>query len=67
MLQSELNEKEGVRKFGKTESSVVRTKPISLYNLDLVFASGYKVNSKKGIEFRKLVSKVLKSIFPLAY
>ena len=44
----ELNESEVSRKFGKTELSSVKTKPITYYNLDLVSAVGYRVNSKRG-------------------
>ncbi len=51
-LEKELDEKEGVRKIGKTELSVAKTKPILLHNLDLVLAIGYKVNSRKRVEFR---------------
>ena len=60
ILEKELDEKDVVRKFGKTELSNVKTKPILFYNLDLVLAVGYKVNSKRGIEFRKWANKVLR-------
>ena len=67
ILEKELDEKDVVRKFGKTELSNVKTKPILFYNLDLVLAVGYKVNSKRGIEFRKWASKVLKEYLLKGY
>lgn len=67
ILEKELDEKDVVRKFGKTELSNVKTKPILFYNLDLVLAVGYKVNSKKGIEFRKWANKVLKEYLLKGY
>ncbi len=57
ILKDELNENEVMRKFGKTELS---TKPTNYYNLDLILAVGYRVNSKRGIQFRKWASSVLK-------
>ena len=42
---SELFEKDCVRKFGKTELS---TKPTYYYNLDMILAIGYRVNSCRG-------------------
>lgn len=35
-------------------------KPIEFFNLDIVIFIGFKVNSKKGIEFRKIANQVLK-------
>ena len=67
ILEKELYEKGVVRKFGKTELSNVKTKPILFYNLDLVLAVGYKVNSKRGIEFRKWANKVLKEYLLKGY
>ena len=60
ILSHELEEKDVVRKFGKTELSSIKTKPILMYNLDLILAVGYRVNSKKGIVFRKWATNVLK-------
>lgn len=57
ILKDELDENEVMRKFGKTELS---TKPTNYYNLDLILAVGYRVNSKRGIQFRKWASSVLK-------
>jgi len=67
ILNNELNEEEVVRKFGKTELSTIKTKSILMYNLDLVLAVGYRVNSKMGIEFRKWANKVLKEYLLKGY
>ena len=67
ILNSELNISEVVRKFGKSELSSIKTKPVFYYNLDLVLAVGYRVNSKKGIIFRKWVNKVLKEYLLKGY
>ena len=57
ILKDELDEREVMRKFGKTELS---TKPTNFYNLDIIFAVGYRVNSKRGVQFRKCASSILK-------
>ena len=57
ILKDELDESEVMRKFGKTELS---TKPTNYYNLDMILAVGYRVNSKRGIQFRKWASSILK-------
>ena len=54
---SELFEKDCVRKFGKTELS---TKPTRYYNLDVILVVGYRVNSKRGILFRRWANLILK-------
>ena len=67
ILKYELNESDVVRKFGKTEFSNIKTKPINMYNLDVILMVGYKVNSKKGILFRKWVSTILKEYLLRGY
>lgn len=57
ILKDELDEREVMRKFGKTELS---TKPTNFYNLDMILAVGYRVNSKRGVQFRKWASSILK-------
>lgn len=49
------------------ESSVVQTegarqvqRPVTLYNLDAILAVGYRVRSKRGVQFRRWASTVLK-------
>ncbi len=34
-------------------------KPVIFYNLDIVLAVGYRINSKRAIEFRKWATKIL--------
>ena len=60
ILNNELDEFLVTRKFGKTELSSVKTKPIVYYNLDVILAVGYRVNSKRGILFRKWANSILK-------
>ena len=67
ILEKELDEKDVVRKFGKTELSNVKTKPILVYILDLVLAVGYRVKSKRGILFRIWVNKRLKEYLIKGY
>ena len=67
VLKEELDEDTVMRKFGKTELSSVNTKPINYYNLDLILAVGYRVNSKRGIEFRRWSNKVLKEYLVQGY
>ena len=35
-------------------------KPVEFYNLDVILAVGYRVNSQRGIMFRKWANKILK-------
>ena len=53
----ELLEKDTMTKFGNSEFA---DKPTNYYNLDMIISVGYRVNSKKGIAFRKWATKVLK-------
>ena len=52
-----------VRREGKRE--VTRTIPF--YNLDMIISVGYRINSKKGIIFRKWANKVLKDYLLKGY
>jgi len=52
----ELEEKNTV---GKTDA-VNSKKPVKIYNLDMIIAVGYRVNSKKATNFRIWATKVLK-------
>lgn len=52
-----------VRIEGKRE--VIRNIPF--YNLDMIISVGYRVNSKRGIEFRKWANKVLKDYLIKGY
>lgn len=40
--------------------NAISDKPIELYNLDVILAVGYRVNSKQGIAFRRWASNVLR-------
>ncbi len=57
LKSSELYEKDCVRKFGKAEFT---TKPTFYYNLDMILAVGYRVNSERGILFRRWANSILK-------
>ena len=59
----ELNKKSNVRKTHFTGSD----KPIGLYSLDVIISVGYRVNSKRGIVFRKWANKVLKDYLIQGY
>ena len=67
ILNYEFDRDEVVRKFGKTELSTIKTKPVYFYNLDLILAIGYRVNSKRGIIFRKWATKVLRDYLIKGY
>ena len=67
ILKNELNEYDVTRKFGKTELSSVVSKPKTFYNLDVILCVGYKVNSKRGIQFRKWANQVLKQYLLKGY
>jgi hypothetical protein len=60
ILKDELEENVVMRKFGKTELSTINTKPTLYYNLDMILAVGYRVNSKCGIQFRRWANSILK-------
>jgi len=45
----------------------VNHRPSKLYNLDVILAVGYRVNSKRGIEFRKWASSILKDYMYKGY
>ncbi|MBR6288286.1 MAG: virulence RhuM family protein [Acholeplasmatales bacterium] len=60
ILKNELDETQVMRKFGKAELSNIVTKPIYYYNLNMILAIGYRVNSKNGIEFRRWANRILK-------
>ena len=67
ILIEELDEFEVCRKFGKTELSSIKTKPMLYYNLDMIISIGYRVNSKRGIAFRKWATNILKNYLLKGY
>ena len=52
----ELDEKSNV---GKTDIAN-SDKPVKIYNLNVIIAVGYRVNSKRGIAFRRWATSILK-------
>lgn len=61
---NELLESETMTKFGNSEFI---GKPTNYYNLDMIISVGYRVNSKKGVIFRKWANKVLKDYLIKGY
>ena len=59
----ELEEKSNVQKMHIANSD----KPVSLYSLDVIISIGYRVNSKRGVIFRKWANKVLKDYLLKGY
>jgi hypothetical protein len=49
-----------VNTVGKTDTANSK-KPVKIYNLDMIIAVGYRVNSKKATEFRIWATKILNS------
>ena len=62
--EGELLESETLTKFGNSEFS---DKPTNYYNLDMIISVGYRVNSKRGILFRKWATKILKDYMLKGY
>jgi hypothetical protein len=56
--ENELDANITMRKFGISEKS---TKPTNFYNLDVIIAVGYRVNSKRATQFRKWATSILKN------
>ena len=63
-IDGELVEDNTMTKFGNSEFS---DKPTYYYNLDMIISVGYRVNSKRGIAFRKWANKVLKDYLLKGY
>lgn len=55
--EGELKQNDTMRKFGNSEFS---TKPTNLYNLDVIISVGYRVKSKRGVQFRIWASNLIK-------
>ena len=53
----ELKKETTMRKFGNSEFS---TKPTNYYNLDMIISVGYRVRSKRGVQFRIWASGIIK-------
>lgn len=52
----ELEEKSNVQKMHVPFSD----RPVSFYNLDMIISVGYRVNSKRGVQFRQWATRVLR-------
>jgi hypothetical protein len=67
--QDELERVSTVRKFRtvRTEGDRTVTRDIVYYNLDAIISIGFRVNSKRGIEFRQWANKVLKEYLLRGY
>ena len=68
----ELDKKEVCAKFAHTTrhgalSDRVQTRELDFYNLDMIISVGYRVNSKRGIIFRKWATKILKDYMLKGY
>ncbi len=51
----------------QTEGERKVTRKIKYYNLDLIISVGYRVNSKRGVEFRIWANKILKEYLIKGY
>jgi death-on-curing family protein len=61
--EGELDEKSNMQKMHITDSY----KPVALYNLDVIISVGYRVNSKRGIQFRQWATQRLKEYLLKGY
>ncbi len=61
--EQELDEKSNVQKMHIPNSD----KPITLYNLEVIISVGYRVNSKKGTQFRQWATQRLKEYLLKGY
>lgn len=64
--EGELNEESAVANYATTASDGKRYM-IDYYNLDVIISVGYRVNSKRGVEFRRWASRVLKDYLIKGY
>lgn len=55
--EGELNQDLTMKKFGNSEFS---KKPTNFYNLDVVISVGYRVKSRRGVQFRIWASSIIK-------
>lgn len=68
-LREELDEKSTVANFATVQYEGGRevTRVIEYYNLDVIISVGYRVKSKRGIEFRRWANSVLKQFILQGY
>ena len=72
VLKEELEESEVVAKFATTTrhgaiEGKTQTHLTEYYNLDMIISVGYRVKSKRGVEFRRWANKVLKQYILQGY
>ena len=67
--QKELDKESTVRFFRTVQKEGARSvsRTLEHYNLDMIISVGYRVNTKRGIIFRKWATEVLKSFFLKGY
>lgn len=63
--EEELDKNTSVEIFDRSEKSASR--PPQYYNLDVIISVGYRVKSKRGVEFRKWANNVLKQYILQGY
>lgn len=68
-LKEELKEIPTVAKFATVQKEGERfvTRQVEFYNLDMILSIGYRVKSKRGIQFRQWANKVLKDYLLKGY
>lgn len=68
-VENELEEVSTVAKHAtvQKEGNKLVTRDIDYYNLDVIISVGYRVNSKRGVEFRRWANKVLKDYLIKGY
>ena len=65
-MENELEEKSVVAFFATTAKDK-KIYNVKYYNLDMIISVGYRVNSKRGIIFRRWAAKVLKEYMIKGY
>lgn len=68
-IENELDDKSTVAKYAtvQKEGNKLVTREIDYYNLDVIISVGYRVNSKRGVEFRRWANGVLKDYLIKGY
>lgn len=61
--EGELDKESNVQKMHITNAD----RPVQFYNLDVIISVGYRVKSKRGIEFRKWANSILKQYILRGY
>ncbi|MBO4689477.1 MAG: virulence RhuM family protein [Paludibacteraceae bacterium] len=65
--EGELQKESTVAKFAIVPTTRERSYETSLYNLDVIISVGYRVKSKRGVQFRQWANKVLKDFLIKGY